>query len=311
MPIAKSIFDEPGRVVLKLLAFVLAMLLSAAAMSRVEETRSAVNAAAALNTRYATLKNDLEHTEFQRPIFMSSAEGKDSVSGEIFALLSSPFATAGSVLDKPLNWCDILLLHLNNKYCRPDHGAAGTILHVVVGTKREQALKDAQQVNFVYRVTARTADYLQVNLEAEEGPLSTKNYRIMLEATPADDGRTFIHFSYSYAFGVVGKLAMQAYLNTIARDKIGFSVVSDNGRGEARPVGGMRGAVERNTMRYYLAIEAFLGALAAPAASRLEKAFRDWFAATEAYSRQLHEVGETEYLAMKRKEYSRQQTAVN
>ena len=78
-----------------------------------------------------------------------------------------------------------------------------------------------------------------------------------------------------------------------------------------KPVSGMRGAVERNTMRYYLAIEAFLGALSAPPGTRMESALRAWFAATETYSRQLHEIPESEYLAMKRKEYSRQQTVTN
>ena len=41
--------------------------------------------------------------------------------------------------------------------------------------------------------------------------------------------------------------------------------------------------------------------------ARLEKAFRDWFAATETYAPQLHEIGENEYLAMKRKEIQHQQ----
>ena len=34
---------------------------------------------------------------------------------------------------------------------------------------------------------------------------------------------------------------------------------------------------------------------------------RDWFAATERYPRQLHELEQDEYLVMKRKEYQRQQ----
>ena len=308
---ATTIFRNPTDALRIVLAFALGLLLPFAALSRVDESRAGASTAAALSARYATLKKDLANSEFQRPIFMSSAEGKDSVSGEIFALLNAPFAATGNVLEKPANWCEILLLHLNNKYCRPEAGSRGTILHVVVGTKREQALKDAHPVDFDYRVAARTGDYLQVNLEAEEGPLSTRNYRIMLEATPADDGRTFIHFSYSYSFGVVGKLAMQAYLSTVARDKVGFSLVADKSRGDMKPVGGMRGAVERNTMRYYLAIEAFLGALSAPAGTRMENALRAWFAATETYSRQLHEIPEGEYLAMKRKEYSRQQTVTN
>ena len=293
----------------KLLAFGFALLLPFAALSRVDDLHGATHTAAALNARYSALKNDLARSQFQRPIYMSSAEGKDTVSGEIFALLNAPFASSGNVLEKPAHWCDILLLHLNNKYCRPDDGARGTVLHVVVGTKHEQALKDAHQVDFAFRVVARTSDYLQVNLEAEEGPLSTRNYRIMLEATPAEDGRTFIHFSYSYSFGVVGKLAMQAYLNTVARDKVGFSLVTD--KADMKPVSGMRGAVERNTMRYYLAIEAFLGALSAPSGTRMESALRAWFAATETYSRQLREIPESEYLAMKKKEYSRQLTVAN
>ena len=60
-------------------------------------------------------------------------------------------------------------------------------------------------------------------------------------------------------------------------------------------------------MRYYLAIEAFLGSLSAPAGARVEKSLRDWFAASERYPRQLHEMEQGEYLAMKRKEYLRQQ----
>jgi hypothetical protein len=68
--------------------------------------------------------------------------------------------------------------------------------------------------------------------------------------------------------------------------------------------------VERNTMRYYLAIEAFLGALAAPPQARFEKRLRDWFAAAERYPRQLHEMEQGEYLDMKRKERLRQQAGL-
>ena len=63
--------------------------------------------------------------------------------------------------------------------------------------------------------------------------------------------------------------------------------------------------VERNTMRYFLAIEASLDALAAPAGQRTEKRIREWFTATERYARQLHEMDADEYLAMKRREYAR------
>jgi hypothetical protein len=100
---------------------------------------------------------------------------------------------------------------------------------------------------------------------------------------------------------------MQAYLATIGRNKVGFTVVSTQPDGRILHIGGMRGVVERNTMRYYLAIEAFLGALSAPPQARLEKRLHDWFAAIERYPRQLHELEQSEYLDMKRKEYLRQQ----
>jgi len=296
---------------LRAAAGTIALLVAWTSVASVPDARVA-DPAAALGAKYAALRNELAHNAFQRPIHLDSTEGKDNVGGEIFAILNFPFATAASVFDKPDSWCDILFLHLNNKYCRPITINGATVLHLAVGAKGEQAVKDAYPVNFSYRVTAKSADYEQVSLEAGDGPLSTHNYRIVLEAIPADDNRTFIHFSYAYSFGIIGRLAMQAYLNTIARDKVGFSVVPDDkARGEPRPVGGMRGAVERNTMRYYLAIEAFLGALSAPPGSRVEKSLRDWFAATEAYPRQLHEMNQNEYLAMKRNEYGRQQTAKN
>ena len=100
---------------------------------------------------------------------------------------------------------------------------------------------------------------------------------------------------------------MQVYLGTIGRYKVGFTVAGTQPDGQPLHIGGMRGVAERNTMRYYLAIEAFLGAVSAPPQERLEQRLREWFAANERYPQQLHEMEQAEYLAMKRKEYSRQQ----
>ena len=102
---------------------------------------------------------------------------------------------------------------------------------------------------------------------------------------------------------------MQVYLNTVASSKVGFTVTGMHADGRRRHIGGMRGLVERNTMRYFLAIEAFLGALGTPPQARLEKRLRDWFAATERYPLQLHEMEQDEYLELKRREYLRQKAA--
>ena len=55
-------------------------------------------------------------------------------------------------------------------------------------------------------------------------------------------------------------------------------------------------------MRYYLAIEAYLGALSLPAAQQLDKRLNDWHSGVERYPVQLHELDRADYLDMKRKE---------
>jgi hypothetical protein len=70
-------------------------------------------------------------------------------------------------------------------------------------------------------------------------------------------------------------------------------------------VGGMRGVVERNTMRYYMAIDAYLDSLALPGEQQVERRLQAWFDATEKFPRQLHEVEREDYLRMKRAELQR------
>jgi hypothetical protein len=259
-----------------------------------------------LHARFASLKNELGQNQFHRPLYMESNEGVDGVKGEIDAVVNHPFATAGPALNQPYQWCDILILHLNTKYCRASTSNDKTILHVIVGKKFDQPLADAYRVDFMFQVSARTATYQRVTLRAAEGPLGSSDYLIVLEAAPSDDGRTIVHLAYSYSFGMAGRLATLAYLGTAGRNKVGFTVVGAPTDGLPQYIGGIRGVVERNTMRYYLAIEAFLGALSVQPKSRMEKSLLDWFAASERFPRQLHEMEQGEYMAMKRKEYARQ-----
>jgi hypothetical protein len=209
-------------------------------------------------------------------------------------------------LSKPGEWCELLLLHLNNKFCRASTEAGKTLLRVNIGKKHDQPLDETYRVEFAFDVAAAAADYLQVTLSAAEGPFGTRGYRIAFEATPAAGGKTFMHLAYSYSYGLAGRIAIQAYLGSAGRDKVGFTLVAKERGSQPHFIDGLRGVVERNTMRYYLAIEAYLGALSVPVAARQEKGMRDWFAAVERYPRQLHELGSAEYLEMKRREYSRQ-----
>ena len=276
------------------------------AVARADEAPAITGSSSALAARFIALKSDLASSPFKRPIVLSSREGNDLLSGEVYAIVDQPFASASAALKEPAQWCEVLILHLNTKQCRPVNDAGGPQLRVSVGKKFDQPVDKAFRVDFGYKLVARTDNYLQVKLNAEQGPLSTRDYRIILEATPASATQTYLRLSYSYGYGTMAQIAMKAYLGTVGRNKVGFTLVDDSQSGTAQPVAGMRGVVERNTMRYYLAIEAYLGALNTPPAQRAEKSFKDWFDATENYPRQLHEMEQAEYMDMKRKEYQRQ-----
>lgn len=261
----------------------------------------------ALRARHLTLQDRLNNNPFRRPLALDSGEAADRVTGSIYAVIDHPFDTVSATLSNADRWCDILSLHLNTKYCRAAKTSGGSVINLNVGEKHDQALDETYRMELAWRVSTKTTDYLQALLSAAEGPLSTSNYRLVFEAIPLNNGQTFIHLSYAYAYGMLGRLAMQAYLGTAGRNRVGFTQSGTQTNGQPRHIGGMRGAVERNTMRYFLAIEAFLGALSQPLPAQFEKRLHDWFAATELYPRQLHEMERSTYLEMKRREHRRQQ----
>ena len=184
------------------------------------------------------------------------------------------------------------------------------MVRVYIGKKFDEPASQAHKIEFAYRVEAQTPDYFRLSLDAANGPFGTRDYRIVLEAVPLDPSRTFLHLSYAYGYGVSAKMAMEAYLRTVAGQKVGFSAEGQRPDGHPALVGGLRGALERNAMRYYLAIDAYLAALSAPPDERLEERLRDWFDSTEHYALQLHEVEQDEYLQMKRRECAQQSSAM-
>ena len=269
---------------------------------------SVPNPAATLRDRYVTLHEQLNHNPFQQPLVLSSTESSSDLQGDIYALVDYPLAIVSTALQGSTHWCDVLILHINTKYCHAATSPAGTTMSVNIGSKNAQQLEQSYRVEFKYRLVTSQPDYFQVQFHAEEGPLSTSNYRIMLEAVAIGRGQTFVHLRYSYAYGFASELAMKSYLLTLGRSKVGFTIVGKQPDGQPEYMQGMRGVVERNTMRYFLAIEAYLSAVSAPPAQQLEQRLQHWFSATERYPRQLHEVDRSTFLAMKRDEYLRQQT---
>jgi hypothetical protein len=262
-------------------------------------------AANALRERHAALRDELAHNAFGRPVHLDSKQVDGDLSGEIHAVLEHPFARLRSALGTTEHWCDVLILHINTKQCRAAGGPPANQLVLFIGSKRWQALESAQRVAFDFHVIANSADYLRIELHADKGPMSSSNYRIVLEAIPLEAGRSFIHLSYAYAYGLAGRLAMQGYLSTVGSGKVGFTVIGTAG-GKPVYIDGVRGVIERNTMRYYLAIDAYAGTIDAAPRDLPDVRLRRWYAEADQYPRQLHELEEAEYLDTKRKEIERQ-----
>jgi hypothetical protein len=249
--------------------------------------------AGALRNRYTELKPQLQNNSYGRPMFIDSTESSSTLQGDVYAVIDHPFEKVREALQDPNAWCDIMLLPFNTKACQ----ANGNRLSVRIGRKYNQPVEQAYRLDLGFSNVAATASHLESRLSAAQGPFGTRDYRIMVEAVPLEGGRSFLHMSYAYGFGGTGRFAMQAYLATAGASKVGFTT------------DGLRGAVERNVMRYYLAIDAYLDTMDTPQAQRVDKRINEWFSATERYPRQLREMDRSTYVAMKRVEYERPQTA--
>lgn len=292
---------------------VLTVLLSAAfslssVWAQTSSASSGMPNAVALLERHKALASQLASNVYERPIYLESIETSSMVTGNVYAVLNSPFTTVSTTFKSPNHWCDVMILHINTKYCRAVTSSSPATLKVHIGKKTPQTLQESFPLEFSLRQLNATASLLAVQLNAENGPMGTSNYRIELQAAPVEDNKTFMHLRYSYEYGVAGRLAMQGYLATAGRSKVGFSTKTP-ATPDAKPsyVGGARGAVERNTMRYYLAIDAYLQALAQPPAQQVNTRLEKWFDSTEQYPLQLRETDKTSYLVMKKSEIQRQQ----
>jgi hypothetical protein len=99
---------------------------------------------------------------------------------------------------------------------------------------------------------------------------------------------------------------MSTYFMTLGSDKIGFSVMDHDEDGKPVYVNGIRGVIERNSIRYYFAIQSYLDSLAEPADKQFEARINKWFELTEQHHEQLYEMDKADYLQFKRKEWQDQ-----
>ena len=99
-----------------------------------------------LHARHAQLRGQLGSNQFQKPLYLDSSESANGVAGNAYALVDHPFAISAAVLSDPGDWCEILILSINTKFCRASAGSHGSILNVSIGSKIDQPLDQVTQL---------------------------------------------------------------------------------------------------------------------------------------------------------------------
>ncbi len=290
---------------LKICLFMVAasILLCASSASAVEKSRQGEEL---LLDTYRRNMAKLERNSFGLPLFLESFERDDRVHVDVYGIFDYPFNTVANTLKVPANWCDVVSLHPNVKACTYRELPDAWLLTFYLGRKVYQPPEDTRQVSYHYRTIAQQQGYLDIILSADGGPFGTKDHRMTFEALPLDGGRTFVHVSYAYSSSLALRLAEKSYFATLGRSKVGFTVTGTDSNGNPVYIGGRRGAIERNAVRYYFAIQSFLNTVHYPEESRFSKRISQWYDLTNRYRRQLFELEREDYLALKTKEHKNQ-----
>jgi hypothetical protein len=79
---------------------------------------AAPDAALTLRERYASLGEQLRLSPFGKPLLLGSTETPTRLAGDVYAAVDYPLGVVNTGLNNPQHWCDVMLLHVNTKYCR-------------------------------------------------------------------------------------------------------------------------------------------------------------------------------------------------
>lgn len=290
------------KIVLRLLATV--FLLAAAGSALAVEPP--LQGEALLRAAYQRNLTGLARNSFGLPLVLESVAQDDRVQVDVYGILAYPFSTVVNELTAPASWCNIVLLPPNVKACTYRELPGATLLTFYVGRKVYQAPQDAHQVIYHYRNVAQQQGYLDIVLRADAGPFGTRDHSLRFEALPLDGGRVFVHVSYAYRDTTALRLAAKGYFSTLGRGKVGFTVTGTDQDGKPVYIGGPRGAIERNAVRNYLAVQAFMNALRYPAGSRFRMSISEWYDLASRYPQQLFDLDRQDYLTFKTAEHENQ-----
>ena len=248
----------------------------------------------------------LEKNDFGFPLYLESSEHSGTLHVDVYGIFEHPFSSVTSMLKIQGNWCDIASLHPNVKACTYVVFPNESRLTFYIGRKIRQSPEDAHQSVYHYRNVEERQGYLDIVLTAAEGPFGTKDHKMRFEAIPLEEGKTFAHVSYTYSAGFPANLAGKIYFATLGRGRAGFTVTGVDGNGDPIYIGGQRGAIERNVVRYYLAIQSFMDTMHSPEEGRLAMRLSRWYDYTSRFKKQLFEMEKKDYVEGKTDEYKKQ-----
>lgn len=257
---------------------------------------------------YHRIEAKLAKNSFGLPLFVESIETDDRVHVDVYGTFDHSFDSILNVLKVPANWCDIVSIHPNVKACTYREQPGPWQLTFYIGHKSYEPPEDSRQVIYHYRNVERQQRYLEIHLNADEGPYGTRDHRMRFEASPIDGGRTFVHVSYAFSDSAALRLAAKIYFATLGRSKVGFTVTGTDRNGNPVFIGGPRGALERNAVRYYFAIQSFMDTLHYPEESRFSKRISKWYDLTSRFKNQLSDMDKKDYLTSKSTEHTNQTT---
>lgn len=255
---------------------------------------------------YTQIKPALDNNAYGIPVYVNSRDENNTMTGVIYGVIHHPFETVSQSVQSAANWCAIAPQHLNIKACTYQQIKNHCQLTFYSGRKFYEKADDVDQLAYRFNINEQTKNFIHISLTADDGPAGTSHYRLYVKAIPLDKTSSFIYFSYSYQYNFITSIGMGTYLATLGRGKVGFSITGKDEKGNPVYVDGVRGIIERNSVRYYLAIQSYLDTLHIKPEDRFTARITKWFDLTEQHHLQLHEMGKKEYLGYKQLEHKDQ-----
>jgi hypothetical protein len=262
---------------------------------------------AKLTSLYRSIDTSFYSGSGALPLTFSSKVSSGFAKGELFALANFSFADITRLLNSMSRLCEAMLLHIDVKSCVKKRNPNGSNqLHVYVGN--EDYRSPADSFHIIYQVETRNQgkNYSHIQMSATSGPFDTSDYSIDVEVLAITSNTSFIHLSNSAQYGFFANIVLNTYLATVGSHKVGFTEIGKDPGGNPNYIKGIEGVIERNIMRYFLALQSYLDNINLPKTLQFEARINRWYDLSRNYSRQLYELGKEDYLGHKRKEHENQ-----